>query len=544
MIQVLTNQKFIWLGLVLLIAVILRTLFFNQSPPSLNWDEASLGYNAYSILKTGKDEWGRAMPVTFEAFGDYKLPGYIYTAVPFIALLGLNELAVRLPSVIAGVVAVLFLYLLVLKLSGNKLWAFVSSLVLAISPWAVFLSRIALEANLALCFFILAVFFLVKGRERLKLLSVSSLFFGLTLFTYNSARVFVPLFLLSLAIFNFKKIIPIRKKLILPALIFLIFIGLAGFLAITQDSASRYYWVAIVDEGAINSINQSRGESTLGPILTKLVHNRVSYFIFHFSTNYLSHFSPKFLFLEGGSNYQFSVPNYGLMYFIELPFLLLGIYRILKRKSWAILFLSWILLAPIPAAITRESPHVLRSIFMLGALQVLVGFGFVAAFELLKRKLTNVRFLFAGVVFILIITQAGIYFNNYFFNYPIQYSQSWQYGYKQAYEFILSKENLNERPLYISKRYGEPHIFYLFYSKYDPAKYQTNPNLTRYSKTNWRWVDRIDNVYFINDWEMKERLKDQHGFVITTQENYVGIPPILSRIYFLDAKTAFEIVEI
>jgi hypothetical protein len=102
-----------------------------------------------------------------------------------------------------------------------------------------------------------------------------------------------------------------------------------------------------------------------------------------------------------------------------------------------------------------------------------------------------------------------------------------------------------ERPYGInSQRYGEPHIFYLFYTQYDPAKYQNNPTLVRYAQSNWRWVDHLDNVYFINDWEMKEKLKDQHGYVISTPGNYPGIPPVLKKVDFLDGKGAFDVVEI
>ena len=108
----------------------------------------------------------------------------------------------------------------------------------------------------------------------------------------------------------------------------------------------------------------------------------------------------------------------------------------------------------------------------------------------------------------------------------------------------MTKPNVNERPLYISKKYGEPHIFYLFYTQYDPAKYQSNPSLVRYQQSNWRWVDQLDNVHFINDWEMKDKLKDQHGYVISTPGNYPGIPPVLQKVDFLDGKGAFEVVEI
>jgi 4-amino-4-deoxy-L-arabinose transferase-like glycosyltransferase len=269
------------------------------------------------------------MPLTFEAFGDYKLPVYIYSAVPFVGILGLNEWVVRLPSMLAGVLSVLLIYWIILIESRNQTWAVTSALLLAVSPWATFLSRIALEANLAFCLFLIGIFFLILGyklRQIAKKNSVicfigAALFFGLTLFTYNSARVFIPLFLVTVAIVRFSAVRELGKKLLIPALIFVLFIGAAGFLALTQDSASRYYWVSIVDEGAINFLNQSRGESQLPGILTKLVYNRYSYFGYEFVKNYISHYSPYFLFVRGGDNYQFSVQNMGLMYALEAPFM-------------------------------------------------------------------------------------------------------------------------------------------------------------------------------------------------------------------------------
>lgn len=540
------------LGLVLLIAIVLRFSFFGVVPPSLNWDEASLGYNAFSILKTGKDEWGRFMPLTFEAFGDYKLPVYIYLAVPFVGILGLNEWSVRLPSMLAGVFSVFLLYWIVLVESRNQKWALISALLLAVSPWGTFLSRVALEANLALCIFLVGIFFLILGyklrqlakKESVICFVVSAVFFGLTLFTYNSARVFIPLFLLSVGVVRFSAVKEIGKKLWIPAIVFALFIGVAGFLALTQDSASRYYWVSILDEGAINFLNQSRGESQLPGILTKLIYNRYSYFGYEFFKNYISHFSPYFLFVRGGDNYQFSVQNMGLMYALEAPFLIYGIWRIRKYPSAAKLIIPWMILAPIPAAITRESPHVLRSIFMLGSLQILVGLGIADFIEWLKKVWKISYFVSFSVIGILVGINIWFYFSAYLTQYPKEYSQSWQYGYKQAIQFVESKPNVKERPLYFTKKYGEPHIFYLFYTKYDPAKYQSNSSLVRYQQSNWRWVDQLDNVYFINDWEMKDKLKDQHGYVISTPGNYPGIPPVLQKVNFLDGKGAFEVVEI
>src|SRR3989344_1656359 len=225
------NYK-IFLILIVLFAAFVRLIFSNQSPPSLNWDEASLGYNAYSILKTGKDEWGRVFPLTFEAFGDYKLPGYIYTLIPFVAIFGLNEFSIKLPSIIAGVISVFLLYLIIKKLTQNNSLALVSALLLAISPWHIFLSRIALEANLAFMFFLAAVYFFFLGLNNYRYFFAFSFFSSLTIFTYNSARVFLPLFLIGL-FFVYKKELLKKWKKFLPAL-FLLFItfGLAFYLGI------------------------------------------------------------------------------------------------------------------------------------------------------------------------------------------------------------------------------------------------------------------------------------------------------------------------
>src|SRR3990172_6662708 len=128
---------------VILLGFFLRVYRADAVPPSLSWDETSIGYNAYSILKTGRDEHQRFLPLdTFIAFGDYKPPLAIYATVPFVAMLGLTELAVRLPSVIAGTLTVLITYFLVLELFNNKLritnnqsLALLSAFLLAISPW-------------------------------------------------------------------------------------------------------------------------------------------------------------------------------------------------------------------------------------------------------------------------------------------------------------------------------------------------------------------------------------------------------------------------
>ena len=99
--------------LIILISIFLRFYKLGVNPPSLTWDEASLGYNAYSILKTGADEYGNKFPISIRSFDDYKPPLYVYLAVPSIGIFGLNEFAVRLPSAIIGILSVIAIYFIV-----------------------------------------------------------------------------------------------------------------------------------------------------------------------------------------------------------------------------------------------------------------------------------------------------------------------------------------------------------------------------------------------------------------------------------------------
>src|SRR3989304_1484349 len=107
------NGKVILLILVLVLATFLRLWRLDINPPGLTPDEAALGYNAYSILKTGRDEYGDLLPIIFKSFGDYKPGFYVYLTVPFVAVFGLNEWSVRLPSALSGVLAIFLIHSIV-----------------------------------------------------------------------------------------------------------------------------------------------------------------------------------------------------------------------------------------------------------------------------------------------------------------------------------------------------------------------------------------------------------------------------------------------
>ena len=547
----LLRQQQTCLILILILSAFLRFYQLNQAPPALNWDEISHGYNAYSILKTGQDEWGFTFPTIFRAYGDYKLPVYIYLTSLSVGLFGLNAFAVRFPSALAGVLSVLFTYFLAKKLFKNNLVAILSAFFLAISPWHIFLSRPAFEANLASFLVIAGIYFFLVGLEKRWFLSLGILFLGLSVHTYNSARVFVPLVLITLFFLcqsSLREWIRNRKReVVLSAILLLLFFIPLVYSFVSPSGWARYKWVGILDQGIINRINMARGSSNLPQPLPRLIHNKLTYFTIGYTKNYFSNLSPKYLFLKGGSNYQYNIQGWGIIYPIQAPLILLGLYWLFKnwRNKESKLVLLWWLLAIVPAAATQENPHVLRTILVLPMPQIIAAFGFRQIWDWLKgRKIAK---LFLGLAYgLILIILASRFLTNYFGPYRKTYSWSWQYGYRQAADYIQLHYNEYGK-IFMTKKYGEPHEFLLFYLKWDPEKYRQDPQLNRYFRTDWYWVDSFDKFVFVNDWEVREKVRSEESGVgsllITSPGNYPEGWVKLETINFLDGKPAFEILE-
>lgn len=537
------KKTIVALFLIVLLAFGLRFIFLTYNPPSLNWDEVSHGYNAYALLKTGRDEWGKAFPIAnFRAYGDYPLPLNLYLVIPFITVFGLTEFAIRFPHVILGVLGVVSTYFLASGLTKKKNIALISAFLMAVSPWTFFTSRFVLQSNISIFLLTtsLACFF---NRDKKKfLLPVSFFLLGLSLFAYNTTRIFSPLLLLAMIVLYRKRLYSITNLLIV-----LVFFLPLPFILQNKEARARSFAVSIIDQGAVAKIESQRAASKLPKVVSRVVYNRPVYFIEASLKNYLGYFSPNFLFLKGGTQYQFSVPNQGLIAWVNMPFFYIGLFWLFskgfkKGKAWKFI-LIWILLAPIPAAITSEQYAVLRSTAMLPIPFILSAIG-LERFMTKRAWVLPIYLIFSFVIL-------GSYLQKYFGEYRTDYSWAWQYGYKEAVDYV--KENYAKYDkIIITKKYGEPHEFFLFFWPWDPAKYVSDPNLIRFHQSNWYWVDRFDKFYFVNDWQVKELKLESGGKVdcamikcllITSPDNFPGGWKKLNTINFLDGKPAFEIYE-
>ncbi len=546
------KKEYSVLILILLLAFFLRVYKIGQVPPSLNWDEVSIGYNAYSVLKTGHDEWGQFLPLQFRSFGEFKLPVQIYFSIPAIALFGLNDFGVRITPVLYGTLTVLLTFLLGRKLFKNKFIGLSAAFLLAVSPWHIQLTRGSFEASFADFWICLGVWLFLKGLERYRFLFLSALCFGLSIYTYNSARVFAPLLIAALVFLYPKQLLKNFKLGILLAAFFGMLLVPLVPTFFNGEVSARYKLVSVTnDPGLVLRINENRGLSTLPGPLPRLVHNKVTYISTILVEHYLAHFTPQFLFLNGASHKQHHVQNMGQLYLFEAPFLLYGLWLFLKQKQpFKGVLLSWLLLAFIPVSVTNDSiPHALRTVIVLPVYQLISGLGFYQVVMSLKQKTKSVRLLSLTLLVVTVIISLGFYFYQYYVIYPVNYSRDWQYGYKQVVEYIQEHQNEYDMVVF-SRTYGEPHIFTLFYLNYDPNLYQHNPNLNRFMENNWIRVLAFDKYYFPDLGDQGTRYADvlqthpgKKLLFIGRQQDFPATVKPLKTVNFLNGDSDFVIID-
>jgi len=475
---------------ILLFALILRFWQIDRLP-SLNPDEAALGYNAYSLIETGKDEHGISWPLHFKSFGDFKPGGYVYLAIPFVKVLGLTPMAVRLPNLIFSLLTIYVLYKLVLLLTLDFRLSLFSSFVLSISPWHLQFSRGAWESSTALFFILLGIYFFYKFIASPK--SIYRYLFLLpfiaSLYIYHSARLISPLIVLVLFLLNFKLLIYSSKKLIIPCLLALIFTIPVFLSFLNSGGTTRLGGVGLMaDTGPLSRAEELLNHHGNVKLINRAMHNRRVLYALSWMEKYTSHFNLNFLFINGDEVPRSKNPDMGQMYLIELPFLFLGLYSLLKSQSSKALknlVIIFLLISPLASSLTFQAPSALRALPMVIPLSILVALGLSEV----KNEILIIFIFFSYLV-------SGIYYlDSYYIHAPRRYSFAWNRGFSEIIPFIESQKN-NYQNIYLTDKYDQPYILYLFYSKYDPVKIQSQIKLTPPDKFGFSTVAKIDNITF------------------------------------------------
>lgn len=478
--------KYKYIGLILLVAGLLRFWQLNMTPPSPYWEEVALGYDAYSIKQTLKDHHGNFLPlVAFESFGDWKPALYFYAIIPFLYIFDLSVFAVRLPSVIAGVMMVWGVCSLAKEFRINP---YIAGLVVTLSPWAIMFSRAAWEVNLATALIVWGMVYGIRGLLAQNIhigqrdVIISALLLGLSAYTYHAARIIAPLLFASLVLVHFSMrsvdvmsyVRQYLRSIIVP--IFILIVLLAPIIIRLQDPQLniRFQQTSIfTDISVIQDSNLAR-EINNNSIVSRIFHHRYLLFSQEILNNFLSHFSLNFLFVSGDTNPRHSVGLIGHLYYIELPFLLLGAFTIIRRwqKKYLILLL-WLVIGVLPSSISHGSPHALRILPTMPVFMLLISYGIQSTYQLfislLALKRLVIGMLIAG--YALSFSQFWHYYQNI---YPIVYASEWQYGYEEMVEVVAAYKKENpEANIYITREQGRPAMYYFFYTKTNPNEVQS-----------------------------------------------------------------------
>lgn len=531
-----------WLIIVVVAAALLRLVWLDKFPRGFTADEAAFGYNAYSLLLTGRDEWGQqwwTLPFTnLRSFGDYKLPLYVYLTVPAVKIFGLSEAATRLPNALIGTAAVGVVYLLAKKLFGHPVALWAAGL-MAISPWHISLSRGAFEANLVTFLLPLAIYMFLQKRAIL-----TAVILAISLYSYHSARVIVPLLLLILMAFSWKE----RKKwLVVMVMVF-------GLLAIP---AVVSYWgpgrARLADVGIFSptdnwqTVAQRRfaaRNAGLPDFVARLFSNKVTYLASGFTKNYLAYYSLKFLFTDGAGEATYGMlPGRGVLYLVEMLFLASFGVLLVRRPTWAMWMVVLILvIAPLPAALAKGPGHAAnRAATMIPFLAIASAVGAVYLGELFQQRGRYVT-LVVGVI----LLSFTFFAQEYLYLGPVETAPALNYGWKELMPRLSAVANRFTQ-VRVSRTLSEPHIFVAFYLKIPPQTYQeATQGWTVFEKQGFKFLDQLDG-YSLG----KYRFGDLHFRDGISQPTlYVGrpedFPPDYGEYFHVDypsSQPAFKVVE-
>jgi len=471
------------LSLIFLVAVFFRFFQGTDYPVSFSMDEVSIGYNAYSILTTGQDEWGEAFPLTFRSVGDYKPPVNVYLTAVSMAIFGFNEFAVRVPSALIGSLSVIAVYGLLRSLKFSKQLALLGSVWVAISPWHVYFSRASFEAVVALFFVICGIWlFLEATNEKSQTaLYLGLISFSLSVWTYHAERAFVPLLVISLIVLRRKALremfVKKPKSVVVSFVIVLFFaVPFLHLSLFTPAVTTRALSTSIFRDV---SLTRELHGGEYNSLAEYVFDNDIFLILRHFLGKYLNYFDVEFLFGHGLSLVPRDFPGMGLMYLVDLPIIAIGIYALVfhKNKLLRNLSLTLLFLGVIPAAITMNEQHALRALtwFPFWFIAFVAGVELVFSTKFKFKKLAVSLYAFALGINIL-------YFSDmYFRQFPHFYAEYWQYGFKEA-ALIGCSERENYDTVLITDTFGTdgplntgiPYIYVLFYCQIPPREFLDN----------------------------------------------------------------------
>ena len=543
------RKELFFLVVIFLLSLSIRLIKLGNVPNGLTVDEADMGYNAFSILKTGADVYGRKFPLFFQSLDDYKAAFGIYAPLPAVALFGLNELSVRIvPAILGAFTPLLAFLLLKLLYSKSRYLPSVTAVVMAFAPWNIAISRANLPYIELIFFYLLFIYSFQLGViKNSKFLLIAAGTLGITLYVYYAAIIYLPFTLLTITLI-YRDFLKKNFKIVFVGLSLLVILSMPAFLHYTKkESKTRLNAISVLTADvtlptSIAEIEQDKQEEQPFP---QIIHNRRLVYVSALLDNYADYFNLDYLFVNAKNIRYFYTNNVGLFYLLELPFVLYGLYIIIKRRDKPdLLILALLLIGPIPAALTLGSPFPHRALLAILSLQLISAIGAAAILSKIRSS-TSLK------LALIAIYAASIYFflHQYFVHSPREFTSEFDNGawfstVKEAIPLVNQYKRKYDKVVFTwSSQKLVPAVYFLFYNQVDPRILQAKASLWTNEPPSYKQIyNQIGNIEFRSiNWEQDKNLR---------KTLFVGYPKefdqaarIIDKTYLPSGQTHFVFVQ-
>ncbi len=458
--------RFVAAALILsLSAVLLHVYDVSEVPGGFFYDESSVAYNAYCISETGSDEYGNRLPLFFRCFDNFQDPVYIYTLVPLVSVFGAEKWVARLPGVLYKLAASAALFFLLMRLTSMRWISLFAAFAFAVLPWTFVLGRTGIGGYMPMLLgLILFVHFFIAFMERdaMAYAIFAGLAWAFAMYSHQIGRPMAALILFAFVLaYNAKMIGRRRCILIFSATVFVAMVPMMMSVAGTPESLTkRFSTFSIWRDGA-----------------------GIFVVIGRFLSRYIEYFSPQFLFISGDIELRHNTDASGELYLVMAPFLLLGLWRLIKsfRRSPTSRFILLALAAyPVAASLTLDRFHSTRCLNGAPFFCILAALGLKTALSMSRKR--RVKFKWRLLVALLFSMEIGAYLWNYFGGYAEKARAAFNAPLVETIEAAFRERKENETIYVSSSLFHHPvdedfkpvwYSHFLFFGKIDPARYQS-----------------------------------------------------------------------
>jgi len=293
--------------IILAVGIFIRLIAIDKIPIGINVDEAGTAYDAYCIANYGVDRFLYHNPVYTINYGGGQSVLYTYLAAGFIKLFGFHLFAVRLPAFFLSVISMVILYLMVREFKNKKL-AMICLFIIVIVPWHFMQSRWGLDCNLMSPMLLISVYMLLKAKHKWNYV-FAGILFGITLYSYALSYIIIPILLLGI----FTYLFIIKKIKIMDIICF----GIPLFvlaLPLILNLCVNKGWIEPIQNSLFSTpkLWAYRGEEvSLGNMIKNIWPILKS--MFGYDINEYNAF-----------------PQFGTLYYISIPFFVIGIVETVK----------------------------------------------------------------------------------------------------------------------------------------------------------------------------------------------------------------------